>query len=195
MTKAIIFDCFGVIVGKGFWAVYDIAGGDSVKDAAFIDDILLQANSGAIKPEAFRAQVAAQLGITPEQWEKIVEREEQPNLPILEFIRDELKPQYKIGLLSNANKGTIERKIPAEWRAVFDDIIVSAEVGLVKPDPEIFRLSARNLGVRPDEAVFTDDLTEYLEGAEKTGMQTILYKNLEDFKRQLDIILGKGESQ
>lgn len=189
MVKAIIFDCFGVVVGKGFWDVYDNAGGDSVKDAAFIDDVLGRANSGAITAEALTNEVAAKLGLPPEEWAAIRDREEQPNEQLLSYIRDELKPIYKIGLLSNANNGTIERKIPENWRTLFDDIVVSAEVNLLKPDPEIFRLAAQRLGVQPAEVIFADDLEKYLEGASSVGMQTILYKDFKDFKMKLEQLL------
>jgi len=189
MIKAVVFDCFGVVVGKSFWDVYDIAGGDSIKDAEFIDDILDRANSGAITAEAFTTEVAAKLGITPDEWGVVRDREEQPNEPLLTFIRDALKPQYKIGLLSNANHGTIERKIPEQWRKVFDDIVVSAEVGLLKPDLAIFKLAAKRLGVSPEEVLFSDDLEEYLGGAQSVGMQTILYKDLADFKAKLERLL------
>ena len=109
MIKAIVFDCFGVLVGKGFWGVYDAAGGDSVKDCDFIEWILRKANAGTISNEEFRASIANKIGIGVNDYHQVVEREEQPNLALFNYINAELKHKYKMALLSNANRGVIER--------------------------------------------------------------------------------------
>ena len=192
MIKAIIFDCFGVVVGKGFWDVYEIAGGNLEEDDDFIEDVLRRANTGTITREAFQAEVAARLGLSVKVWQEISNREERPNIPLLEYIRDELKPAYKIGMLSNANKGTLKERIPSQWQEIFDDIVVSGEVGMIKPDPEIFELSAKNLGIHPKEAIFTDDREQYLQGARAVGMQTILFKNVGQFIRDIRPLISKG---
>lgn len=189
MIKAIIFDCFGVVVGKGIWHIYDLAGGDSVRDAAYLDEVLHKANSGQISSDEFHEAITAKLPIEPDEWKELAAREEQPNVELLEHIRDELKPKYRIGFLSNVNHGVIDRKLPKEWQVLFDDMIISAEVGLVKPDPEIFKLAAKNLGVQPEECLFTDDLEKYLAGAQSVGMKTILYKDFTDFKQQLEAMV------
>lgn len=188
MIKAVILDCFGVLVGKGFWHTYDLAGGDSVRDASFIDDLLGQANSGAISGTQFRSAIAKQLGISVERWEEIAKKEEQPNIALLEYIRDELKPKYKIGFISNVNHGVVDRKISKKWQTIFDDMIISAEVGLLKPDPEIFKLAANNLRVKCEEAVFIDDLQKYLDGARSVGMKTVHYTDFQSFKIDLDTL-------
>jgi putative hydrolase of the HAD superfamily len=50
--------------------------------------------------------------------------------------------RVKLGLLSNANRGWTERFRARGVAAFFDDVVVSADVGLAKPDPAIFRLAA-----------------------------------------------------
>ena len=52
----------------------------------------------------------------------------------------------------------------------FDDLVLSGEVGLRKPDPAIYRLAAQRLGVRPDDCVFVDDLERNVEVASELGM-------------------------
>jgi HAD superfamily hydrolase (TIGR01509 family) len=185
MIKAIIFDCFGVLVGTGYWSVYQRLGGDLTKDAAFLDDILGRMDTGKISHAEVAKIVTARLGITLEEYERAYKEDETPNLEVFDFIRGELKSKYKIGLLSNVGPGNIQRKIPPELLQLFDAMVLSGEVGLLKPDPAIFRLAVEKLGVKPEEALFTDDHVEYLAGATAIGMPTILFKNLEDFKRQL----------
>jgi putative hydrolase of the HAD superfamily len=59
----------------------------------------------------------------------------------------------------------------------FDHIVVSAEVGLIKPDPRIYRLALDGLGVSSEEAVFVDDMAENITGAEAVGMRGVRFLN------------------
>ena len=58
-----------------------------------------------------------------------------------------------------------------------DDIVVSAEVGIAKPDGRIFELALARLGVQPAEAVFVDDFARNIEGARAIGMPAVHFKN------------------
>ncbi len=60
---------------------------------------------------------------------------------------------------------------------LFDTAVISAEVGLHKPQPEIYRLAAERLVVPPEECVFVDDLRENCAGAEAVGMTAILHRD------------------
>jgi putative hydrolase of the HAD superfamily len=60
-----------------------------------------------------------------------------------------------------------------------DEIIISAEEGIAKPDPRIFRIAAERLGVRPQEAVFVDDRPENVQGARAVGMRGIQFETRE----------------
>ncbi len=184
MIKAIIFDCFGVLVGTGIWNVYQQAGGDLVADKAFLDDLIERNALGQLPNGGFNKTLADHLDLTESQWRQLLDDDEKPNQPTFDYIK-QLKNSYKIGLLSNANHGVIERKIPPDLRDIFDDIVVSAEVGLMKPSPHIFKLASERLSVKPSEVIFIDDHAEYLDGARQTGMKTILYKNLETLKKDM----------
>lgn len=60
---------------------------------------------------------------------------------------------------------------------LFDDVVLSGEVGLRKPDPAIFTLAARRLGVAPAACVFVDDIAANLEPAEALGMAVVLHRD------------------
>jgi HAD superfamily hydrolase (TIGR01509 family) len=55
--------------------------------------------------------------------------------------------------------------------------IRSGQVGVRKPGPEIYRLTADRLGVRPDECVFVDDIPANVEGARAVGMWALLHRD------------------
>lgn len=189
MIKAIILDCFGVLVGRGFEETYRTAGGDPLADRAFIDGMLAQTNRGLISEAAFYAAIATRLGITQDRWQAAMHRVEQPNVELLDYAK-QLRRDYKLAVLSNANEGVIEAKIGEAWvRDCFDEVIVSAAVGLVKPDPDIYRYTADKLGVELGECVFIDDHESHLAPARELGMKTILYQDFPQTKTALDLLL------
>lgn len=189
MIQAILFDCFGVLVGQGFDATWRRAGGDPDQDRAFINDTLNAANAGFITLDEMLAQVCDKLSITPERWMEVTAETERPDQELIDYIRDTLKPRYKVAVVSNAGVGTLERVLTDQQRAVFDAQIVSAEVGHVKPAPEIYQLAAERLGVEPAACVFTDDNQPYCDGAEAVGMQAIQFRDSQQFIRELEAVL------
>jgi putative hydrolase of the HAD superfamily len=80
--------------------------------------------------------------------------------------------RVKLGLLSNASRGWSERLRARGVADFFDDVVVSADVGLAKPDPEVFRLAARRLGVEPTACLMIDDQSQHLESAQRVGLHT-----------------------
>lgn len=190
MIQAILFDCFGVLVGQGFDATWRKAGGNPDHDRQFIEDLLGATNIGIITIDQMIAQVCEKLTITPERWAQVVAETERADQELLDYIRDTLKPRYKVAVVSNANAGTLQRVMSSEQLSVFDALVVSAEVGHVKPDPQIYILAAEKLGVTSADCVFTDDNTPYCDGAEAVGMQSIHFRDKEQFVRDLDMILA-----
>ena len=193
MITAIKFDCFGVLVGSGFADVYQAAGGDPVKDAAFIDAMLDKANAGQISSADFNFIIADKLGLSVAAFREIARQQEQVNRPLLDYIRTELKPHYKLAIVSNANVGSLQRRLGAEQLAIFDAIIVSAEVGYIKPELEIFELAARRLGDVPfAQAVFVDDSPLYVAAAAALGLHALRYTGLETLKQALNQVTEAG---
>jgi putative hydrolase of the HAD superfamily len=73
---------------------------------------------------------------------------------------------------------------------VFDATVISGEVGLHKPQPEIYLLAAERLGVAPADCVFVDDLRENCEGAEGVGMTALLHRDTAETLNRLDELLA-----
>lgn len=194
MIKAIIFDCFGVLVGRGYDDTYRHAGGDPIKDKRFIHDILAQASLGLIPEEEFSKTVAEHIGITVETYKQAVEEAEGPNFELLKLAK-ELRKNYKTAILSNVNNGVLERKIPAKWlKDCFDVLIVSAELGFIKPESKAYVHTAQELGVELEECVFIDDNPMFVQAAKSLGMKGIVYTEFESMKQQLDKILANSNS-
>ena len=88
-----------------------------------------------------------------------------------------LRPAYRCSVLSNADL-SLRARLEQELRLghLFDDIVVSAEVGMAKPKPEIFRLAAERLGLAPEACVFVDDWDKNVDAAREVGMQAVLHR-------------------
>jgi len=185
MIKAIIFDCFGVLVGSGFWNVYEKLGGDLSKDKDFINEKLDEANLGHITSIQFRQAMAGRLSISITEYQAAFRKDEVPNEKLFLFMREELKPNYKLALISNATGNSVRRKIPEDKLELFDELFISAEVGLLKPDPALFRLALKKLDAEARETIFVDDHQEYVDGAKSVGMNSILFHDLDIFKLQI----------
>ena len=82
---------------------------------------------------------------------------------------------FKTGLLSNS--WGLEGYPRERFGELFDVVVISAEVGMRKPQPEIFRLTTEKLGVEPDRCVFVDDHPGHLKAALAEGMTTVLHRS------------------
>ncbi len=89
-----------------------------------------------------------------------------------------LRPRYRTALLSNAWEGA--RKVFIDQfhlDQIMDEIFVSAELGMAKPNPEIFQAVIQRLDVHPNEIIFIDDFAPNIAGAEALGIQAIQFSS------------------
>ena len=94
----------------------------------------------------------------------------------------------RTGLLSNSwGDSGYER---STFGDLFDAVVISAEVGLRKPDPGIFLLAAERVGAPPGECVFVDDLLHNAEGARAVGMEGIVHRSAEFTIPRLEGLFG-----
>ncbi len=98
---------------------------------------------------------------------------------MVRLARDLQRAGYKTAILSNMEKRMLAAmREKLAWLDEFDVQIYSCEVGMVKPEAEIFLLCCRRLGCEPHEALFLDDKKENTEGAKKVGMQSFVFHSV-----------------
>jgi epoxide hydrolase-like predicted phosphatase len=113
---------------------------------------------------------------------------------LIAFIRA-LRPARRTGLLSNAYRSlrpALTDRFPIA--DAFDAIVVSAEEGVMKPDPRIYTIALRRLGIEPGEAVFIDDFEENCEGARAVGMQAVRFESSTQAMGAVASLLGRAVS-
>jgi len=113
------------------------------------------------------------------------------NWDLIEIIKDLKNRNYKIGILSNYSITLREKLTKLNIIDLFDEVIISSEVGLQKPQPEIFEIVFNKLNIKNSEMIFIDDTKRSLEGSEKIGYVPILYTDNEMLKSELSNILGE----
>ena len=111
------------------------------------------------------------------------------NQPVADFIQS-LRPHFQTAILSNA--GDQDRQIFNEAYCIedlVDTVIISAEVGLAKPDPRIYHLALDRLGVQPGETVFVDDLQDNVEAARQLGIRALQFQSNDQILMEIKGIL------
>jgi putative hydrolase of the HAD superfamily len=103
-----------------------------------------------------------------------------------------LRPRYRTATLSNSFVGAREREQQAHGLADICDVLVySHEEGILKPDPQIYRIACDRLSVQPDRAVLLDDIGTNVDGARATGMHGIVFRSNEQAIADLQALLGR----
>lgn len=191
MIKAIIFDCFGVLAINGWLHFKDKYFDDNRELLEQATEYNKRADAGLIPYEEFLETIAGLAKISPEETRKIIE-DNPPNEKLFTFIASELRPKYKIGMLSNVASNRLSSMFSPEQLSMLDSTALSYEIGFVKPDLRAYQLIAQHLHVEPEECVFVDDQERYCAAAEDAGMQAIVYRDFEQCKQDLDTILSAG---
>jgi epoxide hydrolase-like predicted phosphatase len=97
---------------------------------------------------------------------------------LLDFMRL-LRPNVKVGLISNAWFGLRAWIANQKFDDAFDHMTISAEVGLAKPDARIYQHALEKLGVHAEEAIFIDDMPANIDAAKVLGMQGVVFQEAE----------------
>lgn len=189
MIRAVIFDCFGVLITDALQVVRDEIGRTNPEGADEISDIVQAVNRGMIEPGESNDRIAAILGVSVTEYRGRLAEGEVKDERLMTYIQ-ELKRDYKTAMLSNIPGASLRRRFsPEELRGCFDVVVASGDIGFAKPEAEAYEYVADQLGVRLDECIFTDDRELFCEAARAVGMRAIEYRSFTQFRRDLEGVL------
>lgn len=161
------FEKLGIKDGVDFWG------------SRSSSDLLIGLEKGVITPDDFRKGALDKLvpGITSQQvdeaWNALL-----LDLPAerVEKLKS-LKKDYRLFLLSNSNQihyecymSRFEKDFGFPLDNLFEKLWFSHHLGMVKPDPEIFRFVLKDAGLKPEETLFIDDTLVHVEAAKGVGI-------------------------
>jgi len=181
-VRAVVWDLGGVILRTMDWsrrsAWEDRLGLPRMQltRLVFESDASRRATLGQASDEDVWASVAAALSLDPPTAQQLRHdyfADDRVDARLMDFIR-KLRSRVQVGMITNAWPG-VRGYLEDVFRIAdaFDPLIVSAEVGLAKPDPRIYQVMLERLGLEPAQAVFVDDFEDNVAGARWVGMQAV----------------------
>ncbi len=102
---------------------------------------------------------------------------------IVHGLRERGVPVYALTNWSAETFPLAQERIPE--LGLFDDLVVSGAVGMIKPDPRIYNLTAARFGLTPEAIVFTDDSAANVEGARAAGWDAVHFTDAPTLARDL----------
>ena len=195
--KAVIFDLGGVLVRPEDRAPRTKLGLRFGKSYAEMDRVVFNKSSyrasiGEITSREHWQFVMHSLDLPESEIESFYDQFFGGDVVDYEIIKTitALRPQYTTALLSNA-WDDLRQLMVKKWKieSAFDQIFISAEIGIAKPDERIYKFTLEKLGIAPEEAVFVDDFIENIEAARVLGMHGIHFKEPEAAMRELRDLL------
>lgn len=199
--RAVVFDIGGVLAltpdtgWRTRWAAR--AGLSAAELDARLADVWARGAIGQITEAEANHEVGRRLGLDAQACDALwddawAEYLGQPNAELLALARS-LRGRYRLGILSNSFVGARERERTLyDFEAGFDAIVYSHEVGMEKPDPRVYALVCRRLGVQPRQTLFVDDLVENVRAAQQLGMQAVHFVDRSGGLREIEARLSSA---
>ncbi len=202
MIKAFIFDFGGVLARTEDYTprhAWDERLGlptGSVERAVHHSDIWIQAQLGRITPRAYWNGVAELLYMRKDDIDEL-HRDffsgDRLNHKLVALIRDLRDKRYPVSLLSNESLQLESRLREYGIHDLFDHILISAQIGMMKPDPTVYRVALHTAGAAPHETVFIDDSLVNVRGAQPLGIHTILFRPELDLKAEITKLIEDNQ--
>lgn len=193
--QAVIVDWGGVLMRtddrapREAWnARLDLDSG-AVEAAIFNSKAWQAVQLGRAEPDALWQAVGENLGLSPDDLVAL-RRDffsgDRLDIDLIALLRDLRARGIKIGLLSNNSLDVLDEIKTLGIEDTFDAVIISAEVGIMKPDPAIYRTALDILHVEAANAVFVDDFPANVEGAQAVGMAAVHFTPDLDLRAALE---------
>ena len=195
VIKAIIFDWGGVLIqnpSQGLIAYCTNVLG--ITEKKFIKEYRTyhqEFEKGILSEDHLWEKICSSLHIEkpliPSLWGSAFRAVYREQNEMFALASDLKKKGYKIGFLSNTEKPAMQFFFEQHYD-MFDITVFSCAEGTRKPEQKIYQRILEQLHVQPEDAVFIDDNQEYIAGAKKIGIHTILFTGYYQVKKELQML-------
>lgn len=195
--RGLLIDWGGVMTSSVFGAFEAFCHSEGLSADAVSDrfrhdrdcrKLLIGLETGAVSEAEFEPRFAAMLGVSAPGLIDRLFAGSEPEESMYDAVRRARRAGVATGLISNSwGTRRYDRALLAE---LFDGVVISGEVGMRKPAPEIYVLGAEQIGVDPDRCVFVDDLPFNLESAAELGMATMHHRDAQRTIAELEELLA-----
>jgi putative hydrolase of the HAD superfamily len=187
MVKAIVLDFGGVIIRtedhtgrRELEKKYGLPQG-SIHNLVFESEVSQSASVGELDSSKIWDFIAGELSLSDDELNQFKDKFWAGDFidhELIEFMKS-CRPIYKTAILSNAwnnLRSTLAEAYNIKEGESVDHILVSAELGVVKPDPKIYQILAKTIDCDFNDILFVDDYIENIKSANSLGIQTIHYR-------------------
>lgn len=184
MTRAIIFDLYGVLALNGWQAfkAKHFTEREVVWDQVF--ELGRKVDAGLADYDELISFTAQQTGETEATVRYQLEHT-LPNELLLDYIATTLKPHYKLAILSNASNEAVLQIFTPQQRQLFDAVVFSHHVGVTKPHRDMYHVVAGKLDADVEDCLFIDDQERHVHGAHDAGMPGLVYTDVAALQQEL----------
>jgi putative hydrolase of the HAD superfamily len=202
--KAVIFDYGGVLMrteqpasGRREWEEQLGLAEGELERLAHHSDAWLKAQRGEISYEDYWNGIAGHLKLSLPDMQRLRAdyfRDDHLDHDLIALIRNLRQRGYVVGLLSNDTL-VLENILRNELKIYdeFDAVLISAKIGVVKPDEGAYYAILSLLNVKPIHAVFIDDNLNNVAAAHYLGMSAIWFRRGIDLRSELEAVLNDVE--
>ena len=195
--KAIIFDIGGVLTYGRMESIYrelsKTFGIEENKLKEFRDKHINKLMTGHMKVEEFLLELKKDFKIKGDvisQYIKIFRDiiPKNANEEVINLVK-KLKGKYKLGVISNTME--LHEKINRQYGMFldFDDVVLSSDVGIAKPDKRIYDLALKRIGLKASQCIFIDDRKDNLKTPRNMGFKVIHFT---DYKQLIKDLKKEG---
>ena len=193
--KVLIFD-FGDVIGFNpasqiFKSISKKFGVKSSLIRKVVSELAPKVQTNQLPEKLFWKEMSRRLGVRSDHelkkvWIKTYEKNVKLNQEVIDLLK-RLRKRYKLCLLSNTTTFHKKASFRKVLEKIFDVIIYSCDVGMRKPEKEIYLLLLEKIREDPKNCIIIDDKIENLKYPKRLGMKVIHFKS----PKQLEVQLKK----
>lgn len=191
MYKVIIFDFFGVFCPDISLEWFKETVLDYESKLVEFQSICTRSDYGTLSKDDFFKEVSALANVSVDQMARGLEVKTIIDTRLVDFVKDLRKNNYKIVCLSNGtHEWTLRVIVDHGLKSIFDKIILSGDLGIIKPNPGIYLDALDRMKLNAKQALFVDDRKVNTDAAEECGIRSLIFRDTPTFIDEIESLLS-----
>ncbi len=185
MISTIIFDFFGVFASSMATNWFKTTAAATQEGLATFQTLCTMSDLGQLSKNEFINKASELTGISAKTVAAGIEEQLQVNQELVDYAEVLINHGYRLACLSNgSHEWTTYAIHTLDIAHLFEKIVISSEIKMVKPDPRIYLYTLKLLNTSADQCIFVDDRLSNVQAAEALGIKSFLFKTTDEFRTQ-----------
>lgn len=190
MIKVVIFDFFGVFCTSMGSNWFKRVTSNDPEKMAQAQMLFKQSDLGQLSLVDFHKKASKLTGVSIDEIDKGIEAEKIIDTGLVKYVQQLKDRGFRVACLSNGSHEWTLRVInDHEIGHLFEEVVLSSDIGIVKPDLKIYKYTLKKLNIAPSEAIFVDDRQANVEAGETCGIRSLLFTDTPTFIDQFEEII------